>query len=407
MSKPESSPPTELVKKPEQVAEVCADCRSQGRFAFDTEFVMEDRYETEVCLIQIATASSVAIIDPLLGLDLGEIWALVADPKVETIVHAGQEDLALCVQHTGQIPRCIYDVQIAAGLAGQDYPLSLQKLVQALLNIRLHKGKTLTDWRRRPLSDAQIRYAAQDVQHLLAVHHNLTAQLEKSKRQTWAKAEFQRFEQLSLYDRAVEEKLRRVKGTGAMRGRQLAVVNDLLAWRDELACKLNRPARVVLKDHLLVEIARTGISSYSQVRDLRGLNLSDSNVRGMCEVARAALNKPSDQWPKPQPRDEETPNEAVLVTLLTALVRSYCLENKLAYSLVATKHSIRQLVRHRAGSSRSTDHKDVELLSGWRGGSVGAFLDEVLKGQRRIRIEQVRGQAKVLTESIGEAELPR
>ncbi len=200
-----------IVERPVQLADLCQRCRSQGRFAFDTEFVMEDRYETEVCLIQIAAESTVAIIDPFLGLDLSEVWGLVADPEVETIVHAGQEDLGLCLQHTGQVPRRIFDVQIAAGLVGYDYPISLQKLVQATLGIRLHKGKTLTDWRRRPLTDSQIRYAADDVQHLLAVRHMLGEQLARADRQSWAQSEFARFEQASLYTRATEDKLSRLK----------------------------------------------------------------------------------------------------------------------------------------------------------------------------------------------------
>ena len=121
-----------MVERQTELDDLARRCRAAERFAFDTEFVMEDRFEAEVCLVQVATKDDVAIVDPLLDLDLSALWALVADPTVETVVHAGQEDLGLCVQHTGATPRAVFDVQIAAGLAGYDYPLSLQKLVQAL-----------------------------------------------------------------------------------------------------------------------------------------------------------------------------------------------------------------------------------------------------------------------------------
>ena len=233
----------------------------EGRFGFDTEFVMEDRYEPEVCLVQVAVERRVGLIDPFAAIDLKPLWSLVADPDVQTIVHAGQEDLALCVQHTGKGARNVFDVQIAAGLVGLEYPLSLQKLVQSVLHIRLHKAKTLTDWRRRPLSDSQLRYGAEDVMHLPALCDALSTRLVQRNRVEWATEEFAAFENMSIYGRVEEEKLWRLKGTSTMDGRQLAVVRSVLHWRDQLAERLNRPVRGVLKDHLLVEIARLGLAS--------------------------------------------------------------------------------------------------------------------------------------------------
>lgn len=360
---------------------------------------MEDRYEPEVCLIQIATDESVFIVDPFDGIDLEPIWALVADPDILTVVHAGQEDLGLCVQHLGRPPRSIFDVQIAAGFVGLDYPLSLQKLVQGILHIRLHKSKTLTDWRKRPLSDSQLRYAAEDVLYLPAVHRILTEQLIKRNRLAWAQEECRKFEEITLYRRVEEEKLRRMKGAGSLGALQLAVLHAMMAWRDELAKVVNRPARTVVKDHLLVEIARAGLTGFKELRDLRGLNLSDKHLKVLCDVVTRARQSPEHEWPTPSPRETESPAESALVELGGALIRDYCLANELAYSLVATKRSIRALVRRLSDFKGSTEN-DAELLQGWRGRTVGTLLTKVLSGKTAITVKRLGNRLAIRTRDV-------
>lgn len=387
-----TSPPEPIsVDRQSQLDDICAECRGNGRFAFDTEFVMEDRFEAELCLVQIASETRVAIIDPFLNLNLDPIWDLVGDKRVETVVHAGQEDLVISVQHSGQLPRKVYDVQVAAGLAGLDYPLSLQKLVQATQHVRLHKSKTLTDWRRRPLTAAQIGYGAEDVCYLLAAKDKLDARLKQMDRLGWVKEEFRKLENMSLYQRDEEEKLQRVKGAGSLRGRHLAVLRELLAWREKAAESLNRPVRVVLKDHLLVEIAKHEFSTVSDLRDLRGLNLSDKLIRAACGVVRKAIEMPREQWPSSAPREMETPAEAALVSVVTGVLRSYCLEHDLSYGLLASKKSIRDLVRS-FGEDGTGKRRKPDLLNGWRGEVAGAMLEGLLSGQSGIRIVHQNGR---------------
>lgn len=391
MSQRPTIPETLHVERQEQITELCDECRTVGQFAFDTEFIMEDSFEPELCLIQIATKSQVAVIDPFLNLDPTPIWQLVCDEQVETIVHAGLEDLALCVQHTGEVPKNIYDAQIAAGIAGLGYPLSLQKLVQSTLHIRLHKSKTLTDWRRRPLTRDQIVYGAEDVCYLPAVHEKLDSRLAATGRQDWMREESIRFENISLYHRADEEKLTRVKGAGGLQGRQLVVLRELLAWRESAAMQMNRPIRVVLKDHLLVEIAKHELSSPKEVRDLRGVNVSDKRIHELCDVVRKALETPSEQWPKPKPREAETAVENALVPLITGFLHAYCHANGLAYGLLASKKSIQDLVRHKRGS-RPKDREAVDLLQGWRGRTIGVILEDLIAGNTSIRIRSLNGE---------------
>lgn len=383
-----------LVERQDQLEELCSVCRGERRFAFDTEFVMEDRYETEVCLVQVASAQQVWLVDPFLKLNLEPFWQLVCDPGVETVVHAGQEDLGLAARATGAPPRNVYDVQIAAGLAGYDFPMSLQKLAQAVLHVRLHKTKTLTNWRKRPLAASQLQYAAEDVVHLLPVRDKLHARLSQRKRTDWAREEFAKFEEPSLYKMAEREKLFRLKGSGALRGRQLAVLSELLSWRERLAQQRNRPARTVVKDHVMIEIAKLGLTGFSEIRDLRGLNLSDRDVHALCRVAREAAAIPEPQWPQSPPREVESPGESILVALLTAVLRSYSIKQEIAYGLIATKKSLTDLIRgFRGGKLR--DRADIELMNGWRGKTVGRIVHDILAGKSVLRVADMDGEPVV------------
>src|SRR5262245_46083235 len=182
-----------LIATPSGLAELVEDLRASGRFAFDTEFVSEETFEPVLCLIQVATRERLAVVDPLAIRDLSSFWDLVIDPSVEVVMHAASEDLRICRFKTGTVPHRIYDVQIAAGLTGFGYPLSLVNLIGQALRVSVSGGETRTDWRRRPLTPAQLRYALDDVRYLLDLADLLESQLSERGRTAWAEAEFASF----------------------------------------------------------------------------------------------------------------------------------------------------------------------------------------------------------------------
>lgn len=364
----------------------CARIREAGRFAFDTEFVMEDRYRPELCVLQAATPDAVAVIDALADLNLDPVWALVQDPDVQTIVHAGQEDLAICAEKTGIGPQRVFDAQIAAGLVSVDYPLSLQRLVQWLLHVRLHKSKTLTDWRRRPLTAEQVHYAAEDVAFLPQAHARLVEELTKKGRIEWADEEFERLCALRRTVRLEPERGRNVKGAGSLRGQQAVVLQAVMHWREQLARRINRPPRVLLKDHLIVEIARHSLSTAEEIRHLRGVNLGRRELGALVEVVQAALRQPVADDQQGGQHEPELHGQAALTALVTAVIRSLCEQCELAYSLAATKRSIEELVRH-ALLGEPAEPQEVELLRGWRREFVGSRVLDVVTGKRRVRVE--------------------
>ena len=140
-----------------QLDRLVAHLRSCGRFAFDTEFVSEDTFEPVLCLIQVATREEIVVIDPFQVRDLSAFWDVATDPSVQVVMHAAGEDLRICLMRAGKLPASVFDVQLAAGLAGLSYPLSLVNLVGQVLGITLAGSETRTDWRRRPLSAAQVQ----------------------------------------------------------------------------------------------------------------------------------------------------------------------------------------------------------------------------------------------------------
>src|SRR5580698_9052189 len=182
--------PEQLVAEPGQLQECLEHLAKTDVVGFDTEFVGEDAYRPELCLIQVATADALYAIDPLAVGSLEGFWRLLVDPARVVVVHAGREDIRMCHFQVGQTPARLFDVQIAAGLVGLTYPIGYAGLVLDLLGQRMTKGETLTDWRRRPLLPAQLRYAFDDVRHLLPLWKKLTERLKRLKRTEWADEEF-------------------------------------------------------------------------------------------------------------------------------------------------------------------------------------------------------------------------
>ncbi len=366
------------------LSELCDRLKLAECFAFDTEFVGEDSYQPQVCLIQVATDSFQAIVDPLAGLDVQPFWEMVADPAFETLVHAGSEDLALCWKTLGRPPAAVIDLQIAAGFMGLGYPTSLSRLVRETIGVKLHKSQTLTDWRRRPLNDEQLSYAVEDVIHLPGMYHHLRKRLESKGRWPWVVEECAAMCDPAIFEAAGPRQLKRLKGLSSLRRHELAIADALLEERESLAARHNRPARTILRDHLLVELARRGWTDPARMRTLRGMNLSRADLDRLAAAITRAKAAPPDQWPE-APDEDYNRDEDAIVTLVGAVLRDYCQRSGVAYSLLANKDELRACVHSHLESNDG--HKRIALRTGWRGEFVGTLLDRLLKGQAAIRID--------------------
>src|SRR5947209_2205821 len=184
-----SDVPQQFVDDPAALAECCDHLAGCSAFGFDTEFIGEDTFHPRLCLVQVATAERLFVIDPLAAGPLDRFWELVADPARVVVVHAGREEIRMCQHGCGRPPGNLFDLQIAAGLVGIGYPMGHAALIWHLLKVQLSKAETLTDWAQRPLTAQQLRYGYDDVRYLLPLWRQLTKRLDKLDRAEWAAEE--------------------------------------------------------------------------------------------------------------------------------------------------------------------------------------------------------------------------
>lgn len=374
----------ELVTRQDRLEALCRQWRRAGRFAFDTEFIRDDTYIAQLCLVQVMLDGDVVLVDPTGKLDVTPFWELVADKAVRTIVHAGKEDFEVCLHATGRPPRNIFDVQIAAGFVGLGYPLSLARLVNVAIHQRIAKGQTLTDWLRRPLTDEQVRYAVEDVKYLPAIHELLEKRLEETGRTAWARQEFAGLENPATYERPVQQRLFKLKGAKKLDGQGLAVLGRLVAWRDQWAQARNRPTRAMMRDDVLVSIAKRRPQRVSELEVLRGFPQSRKSkvVREILDVINEGAATPKAEWPQPYKPRDETPMTKAVLSILSAYVRAVCQEEDLGHDLVGSTQWLRELLDYLLGDSKVRP----ALLTGWRERFIGRRLVDLLEGRSELHL---------------------
>ena len=349
----------------------------------------------------MATADRLAVVDPLKIADLAPFWAVVTDPAIEVVMHAAGEDLRICRFHTGTVPRRVFDVQIAAGLVGHGYPLSLGNLVHQALKVSVQGGETRTDWRRRPLSDAQLRYALDDVRYLLELADQLAARLAGLGRTDWAEDEFASFLD-GIEHRAEEERWRRLPGLHLLNRRGLEAARRLYEWRLDDARRANRPLRSLLKDDLLVAVAKRQPANRKDLEALRDFNRHALLARSeeILAVLRDARETPDDQLPHPPARHDDGPGLAMVVSLLAATLSQQCAQGKVAVALAGGSNDLKDLVRWYADGQPAD--RTPDLLQGWRRDLCGRTILDVLSGRRAVRIVDPEADVPVALAPIGE-----
>jgi ribonuclease D len=381
------SVPEYIVTDSSGVRTCCEDVAASPQIAFDTEFVGEETYVPHLCLVQVATPNALYVLDPFDCGPLDEFWKLVADPARVSVVHAGREEVRICNGAIGRPPANLFDVQIAAGLLGLGYPLGYGPLIQSVLRKRLAKGETLTDWRKRPLSQQQIRYAFDDVRDLLAVWKRMDSKLTKLGRSAWAREEFDNFVRKAMMEGGEVERWRRLKGVSNLDAQRLAVVREVYMWREESAARRNRPARTVLRDDLIVEIAKRGPKREEEISSLRGLGRADT--AGILEAVERAGKLAPEDWPEELERDNDPHAVALVASLLNVVLADWCARQELTTPLVATSADVRKLVR--AAAKGEPPPADSGLTAGWRREQVLPVLQEVLEGKRALRVRSLEG----------------
>jgi ribonuclease D len=377
--------------------------RATGKIALDTEFMGEGRYQTLLCLVQLAVPESEAgqkrieIVDPLAGPLDASLAAVLADPAVQVIVHAGRQDIALLRRSLGTEVKNVFDTQVAAGFVGMGAQSSYDSLLTEMLGVRLAKSASFTRWDTRPLSEEQLEYAREDVVHLLELAEELQRRLIALGRLQWASEECEPLEKSSdeRDPETVLARLPRIAGLGAS-ARQIA--RELVEWRERTAADQNRPVQSILSDAALIEIARRKPSSRSELESIRGLGAGGARRRApeLLDAVGRGRRRPPDTPPQLVRPPASKPEDGPLVALAEALLRARALEAGLAYELLATRGELQAVVAARrvglSAGEKKRAHGNARVLHGWRRELVGEELGELLDGRLSLSVEELRVQ---------------
>jgi ribonuclease D len=365
---------------------LCDQLASADQVAFDTEFVSDFGYRPRLALLQFCTTDLCVAVDPLSVGDLAPWWNIMADPDIPVIVHGGQAEIRFCVQLGGLKPVNLIDVQIAEGFRCRSYPLSYSAIVLRVLDCEIHSSQTRTDWSRRPLSPEQIEYALDDVTHLAEIWERQRTWLDQRNRTAWARAEFDR--QIAVIASEEENPVwEKVSGIHKLARRDLEAAKRLAEWREQEAERANRQPRRILRDDLLIDLARRRPKSVKQALHTRDLNRPEYRKR-LDQVIKllAEVNTIPDGELAPRlrsRRDDVSSDEQVIAKLLALALANRCAELDVAQTLVGTNRDLNELVRCIRGKQKNAD---PILLTGWRSDMCGELLKQVLSGRVGFRV---------------------
>ena len=367
----------QFIDTPEALSQFCQHIKDSDWLAIDTEFLREKTYHPKLCLLQIANDDVIACVDPLAINDLSELLDILYKPNMTLVFHAARQDLELFFLLREALPQNLFDTQLAATVLGYGDQIGYGKLVKECLNVDLDKSHSRTDWSKRPLDQAQIDYAADDVRYLRKLYPILKSALEEKDRLNWLDDDFTKLTDTKTYTPAPDSIWRKVKGAGRLKGVQLAILQKIGQWREHIALDKNRPRRWILKDEVMIDLARIAPSSNEKLKKIRGLEEKTIAKHGqtLLNLIEQAKALPQSEWPELKQPIPLTNEQEALIDALMALLRHYCAEQSIAPAAVATRKDIELLVR---------GERDISLVTGWRREIVGQYLEQFLRGELNI-----------------------
>jgi ribonuclease D len=355
----------QLVQTHQALERLCQHLQGEPWIALDTEFVRERTYYARFCLIQLATPSLVACIDPLALESLEPLLQPLYAPEIVKVLHAARQDLELFYDLQGTPPTPVHDTQVAAALLGYQDQISYASLVQDLLGTRLEKHYTRTDWSRRPLSAAQLRYAEDDVRYLRDLYPLLMQKLAAQGRDEWLAEECARLTDTRLYQNDPDTAYARIKQRHTLPPAGQQVLRALARWRELTAQQLNRPRTWIMRDAELLELARQQPRSEGELAAISAVTHSNAKKWGatlVAEIAKAVSLTPTKLWHVSPPLNAR---QLLLYERMHKLVRTRARERQLSPTLIASRKDLQALVRGESADA---------LLAGWRRAVVGEEL---------------------------------
>jgi ribonuclease D len=339
-----------------------------GTIGVDTEFMREKTFFAELCLIQVSTPNEILCIDPLpaaAGTDT-DWWDRLM--SAEWVVHSARQDIEVIYQSSGKMPGGVFDTQVAAALLGHQPQMGYAGLVHELFDVSLDKSHTRANWARRPLPDAQLKYAAEDVQYLLPAWDKLVSGLEREGRLQWALEDSADLLNPELYSTDPDLAIQKLKGARNLRGRQRAAATGLASWREREALRTNKPRQWILRDSVLIDIVMSAPGAVADLADIDGLAERTARRAGKAIIDIVRHSSGEDCNYQPPPRPDEKQKSALKA--MQKLVQKYADELGLAAEIVAPKKEL---------SAAVLGQRDGRLFKGWRRELVGDQLLELIQ----------------------------
>lgn len=355
---------------------LCRDLATADWITVDTEFVRERTYFPQLCLVQVGSPELLACVDPLALKDLRPLFALLSDPSIIKVFHAARQDLELFFQLMGEVPAPIFDTQIAAALCGWADQVGYATLVQDICNASVDKSHARTDWSRRPLDSEAVSYAVDDVRYLREIYRQLCGRLTQLGRDTWVEPENAALSEPALYLPAPDIAWKKVRGQQKLRPAQRGRLAALAAWREREAIERNRPRKWLVKDEVLLDIARRNPTDRDGLMKIRGM--SDGQTGRHADAILQVLGNARESIEAPPIPARLTPAQEAVADLMTAVVRMKSAEQNISQAQLATRKDLDALIR---------GDTDIALLKGWRRAALGEMLLKLLNGDLGLRVE--------------------
>lgn len=368
----------QLIDSQDSLAELSQRLQSVDWVAIDTEFMREKTYFPVLCLIQLATPDWAVCIDPLADISLEPLLEALYRPDLLKIFHAAEQDLELFNQIKGSPPPNLFDSQIAAPLLGFPEQAGYGRLVEMICGRVLDKSQTRTDWSRRPLSEAQLQYAADDVIELVKIYKQLRDQLAETGRTEWLTADWQRLADPERFNRSPDRAWERLKGLDRLSKKARGAAQQLAIWRERMALERDRPRNWILKDATLFDIAKQLPRNFEALSRVRGLPEPVLKRDGNA-LLKAITEGQDNAMPLTKKASSSPLNEGqeAAVDALSAIVRLKGLEHSINPQVLAPRKVLEKFFRG----------EDSGLTSGWRGNLLADTLNGFMSGELCLRLD--------------------
>jgi len=370
-----------LITQSDGVLKLCNVLKSEKFICVDTEFIREKYYHPKLCLIQLGDSKGNGwAIDPLVeNIDLLPVYELFLNEKILKVFHSPRQDFEIIFNILNKIPKPIFDTQSAAMACGFGDSASYESLVNNIAKITLDKSARFTDWQLRPLSKKQIDYAISDVTHLSKVYSYLLEEMIKNNRLNWIKEEINKFFDLSIYITEPANAWKRIKFYSSNKT-TMSIFKEISQTREHLAKNLNVPRNKIMRDDIIIKLAKNPPKSLTEFDGLRGINLRNMNNSHKILILKSIeTGKKSNNTDWLNNNTKSNNASKAVIDILKIILLSCAEKYNISPLLIANKEDIKQIAQ---------GEKNVKALKGWRYEIFGSSALKLIEGSLTITVKE-------------------